>query len=166
MPSPAFQIESTMRAIQQKLIAGMPAKIAEINTEIEDEWKLEEPAPGGITLGQRSDTTFPWVAVLPSRTTKVTDTSGAIIRNHNIDVVTWVDAWQEDGIVLRVIRFVRAVDEVVLPGRMPGQSYGEGGYGLEFVEDYYGPVIGTPGESAVQTWARCRYAVRQEQYIG
>jgi hypothetical protein len=147
-----------------KLQAGLPAKIAAINAELSDEFTLAEPA--GITFGQRSETPYPWVAVLPVRTVKVADASGMIIRKHLIDIVPWIESWQEEGISRLIARYLRAVDEVVLAKRQPGQGLEEGGYGVEFIEDYYGPVFGEPGKSEVTSWGRARYAVRQEQYIG
>jgi hypothetical protein len=159
------QIEATIDAMIAKLNAELPAKITEINAELTDEWTLTGPA--GISFGQRSETAFPWIAVLPARTVKVTDASGAIVRKHQIDVVPWVEAWQEDGISRLITRYIRAVDEVLLRSRQPGTALGAGGYGLEFLEDFYGPVFAQPGDQqGVTTWGRARYAIRQEQYIG
>lgn len=157
------QIEASVDAMIAKLQAGLPAKITEINEELEDEWTL--PAPAGITFGQRSETPYPWIAVLPVRTVPVADSSGVIIKKHLIDIVPWIEAWQEEGIARLVARYLRAVDEVALARRQPGQALEEGGYGVEFIEDYYGPVFGEPGKSEVTSWGRARYAVRQEQYI-
>lgn len=163
--SATAQIEATVDAMVAKLKANLPAKIAEINAELEDEWTLNEPAD--ITFGQRSETPYPWVAILPVRTVKITDTSGGIVRKHIIDIIPWVEAWQELGIARLVPRYLRAVDEVALRERQPGEEFGPGGYGLEFIEDFYGPVFAGPESGGhVTSWARARYAVRQEQYIG
>lgn len=159
-----MQIEATVDAMIAKLQAELPAKIVEINAEMEDEWALVEPA--GFSFGQRSETPFPWVAVLPVRTVKVTDTSGAIVRKHLIDIIPWIEAWQEEGVARMITRYMRAVDEVAIRGRQPGQALSSGGYGLEFIEDNYGPIFRESPESSVVTWGRARYAVRQEQYIG
>lgn len=159
------QIEATADAVIAKLTDKLPAKVAELNAEYTDEWKLVEPA--GISFGQRSETPYPWIAVLPVRTIPVTDTSGGIVRKHMVDIIPWVEAWQEDGIARLVARYMRAVDEVLLKSRFPGEEFGPGGYGLEFIEDYYGPVFAQPdaAKSHVTSWCRARYAVRQGQYI-
>lgn len=159
------QLEATVDVVIAKMKALLPAKMAEINGTISDEFELT--MPNEVTFGQRSEMTFPWLAILPNRTRKVTDASGMMIYKHTIWCVSWVECWQEDGIGRLITRQMQAVREVGLAKRQPGQAFeeGGGGYGLEYIEDLPGPVFSEPGKDGVTTWGRTVFDVRQEQYI-
>lgn len=158
------QIEASVDALIGKLAAELPAKLAAIESEIGDQWVLEQPH--GITFGQRSEVPYPWVAVLPEQSENLVEASGRIHYEHAIAVVSWVADADEEGLVRKLTRYQRAVREVAVHYRRPGASpvsSDPGGYFLRYVRDIYGPVFeGGPGGAFV-SWARTTFAVKQQQ---
>jgi hypothetical protein len=173
MPGSQQQIEATIDALIAKLGESLPAKLDEINEETADAWPIEPPA--GISFGPRSETPYPWISILPESTEKELESSGVVYYEHALTVVVWLAEADEETLLRKLLRYQRALREVALLYRRPGSSpvdYDPGGYSLQFVRDVYGPVmnetdaVGNPlPESALISWARTTFMVRQEQAL-
>ena len=171
MPGSQQQIEATIDALIAKLNADLPAKLEEINAETADDWQLEPPA--GITFGPRSEIPYPWIMVLPESMEKELESAGSLYYEHAITVCVWLADGDEETLLRKLLRYQRAVREVALRFRRPGDSpvsTDPGGYALEYVRDVYGPVMsetdeeGNP-EGAIISWARTTFSVKQQQDI-
>lgn len=165
------QIEATIDALIGKLDADLGAKIAEINTEIGDAFVIEPPV--GITFGPRSEIPYPWIAVTPEQSENLVEGSGRIHYEHAIQVTVWIADGDEEALIRKLTRMQRAVREVALRFRRPGDSPvsdDPGGYFLSYVRDLYGPVLGEVDETGAPTgalisWAKTTFSARQQQDI-
>jgi hypothetical protein len=161
-------IENTCDAMIAKLVAELPAAIDTVNEEVTDGMEIEHVATDangapGIKLGERSDTPYPWVTVMPSRTAKDLDTGERLVYAHTIDIVSVYWDTDEEALVRKLLRFSRAVREVALDRRQPGVVLGEGGWGLEFLGDNYGRMVAEP--PAFIKPVTSTFLVKQQQSI-
>lgn len=156
-------IEASCDAIIAKLNAELPAKIAALNAEIADEWQLL--APAGISFGPRAEIPYPWVVVRPAETTLLSDASGREHEEHRIDVIAWDQNASEEGLARLLIRWRRALREVVMHYRRPAASYtdGGGGYGLQLAGSDYGPFFQIADQAAFYSWVSSTFTVQQQQ---
>lgn len=155
-------IEATCDAMIAKLEAELPAKITAINAEVTDGFTIE--APTGISIGERAEPTYPWIVVAPSRTALDKDTGERLVYNHQITLESVYWAQGEDELIRKLLRFGRAVREVALAERLPGQKLGEGGWGLRFVGDEYGRMVKVAPGSFIKMVASS-FSVRQQQTL-
>jgi len=154
----AEQIELTCDALITRLEAGLPEKIAAMNAEIEDEYLLD--VPEGVSFGGRHDRTYPWIAILPRETETTMDNGMRVLFNSDVSASIWVAHWQEEGLARLLVRYQRAVREVVLSEReLPNHA----GYGLQHRRDQYGPVFGPGDEGLFISWVRSTYMVQLQQ---
>lgn len=156
-------VEATIDALIAKLQADLPAKVAAINAEMSDAWTIDTPAPESITFGSRSEIIYPWVALRPDAAEPIADASGRLHRRNGVSATLWVAHHEEEGLDRSLIRLQRAVTEVVLRDRRPGGLGGDGGYGLEWVRDVYGPTFENTAASEFTSWVRSTFAIRQQQ---
>jgi hypothetical protein len=161
------QIEATVDDLIAKLESRLPAKLDAINAEHTDGIVLEHPK--AITFGGRSEMQLPHIAVMPGATEPVSEASGRIHFNHIIAIATWISSPSEADLPRLLVRFQRAVREVVLFRRRPNETFADtpGGYGLQHLSDEYGE----PFEAAdimpgmFLTYATSEFAVQQQQDI-
>ena len=157
------QIEATVDGLVAKLAAQLPAKIAAINAEMPDDFQIGEPE--AITFGPRVEMQYPHVAVSPS-STESADTSGRIHFNHAVEVTTWIAEVAPEALIRKLIRYQRAVREVILYQRQPAVAeFSSAGYGLQHVSDEYGELFYSeeePGGFTV-SYVTSVFAVQQQQ---
>lgn len=160
------QIEETVDALLEKLRTRLPDKIAELNAEIPDEHTLVEPHD--YTFGMVPEMQFPHVAVAPEGTETTQDSGGRIHYNHVIAVTCWLEQIDPQALNRLLVRYQRALREVVLYKRHPNVvEGGGGGYGLQHREDEYGPPFQAeeiPGGVYV-AYATSTFAVQQQQDV-
>lgn len=156
-------IEETCDAMIAKLNAQLGARIAAVNAEAAEDGMLID-GPTGITLGERSEPTYPWITVSPSRTGPDLDTGERIVYAHTIDVISVYFDNDEDVLVRKLLRFARAVREVVLDKRQPGINLGDGGWGLQFLGDNYSRMITVESGSFIKAVTSTFY-VKQQQTL-
>jgi hypothetical protein len=157
----SVQIEATLDAIVGKLEAGLNTKIDEINAAQPDAYVLTYPVM--IVTGARAERQYPCVMVLPGSTVNTVDTGGTILWNHQIIVSSWLQNFQEEALARQLMRFQRAVREVILKTRHPGTT--AGGYGLQHTRDEYGPLFRPePGGYFIQP-CESAFMVQQQQDI-
>lgn len=160
------QIEAVCDAIIAKLIAELPAKIAEINTEAGDAHQLTMPEETSITLGARSEKPYPFIAILPGPEDPPIDASGRAHWQEAVDVVCWLEDYDEEALARKLLRFKRAVREVVMHYRRPGSSFTDpvGGYGLQYAGSEPGPTFEiSDSEGRYVSWTRLSFTVQQQQ---
>lgn len=155
-------IENTCDAMIAKLEADLPAKIVAINAEATDGFLIDNPT--GISLGERAEPTYPWIVVAPSRTVPDLDTGERLVDKHLITLESVYWAPGEDELIRKLLRFGRAVREVALVNRYPGQNLGEGGWGLRFEGDGYGRMVKVEDQSFIKSIAS-NFSIRQQQTI-
>lgn len=156
-------VEATIDALIAKLNSDLPAKVAAINAELSDAWTILMPE--GISFGTRSEITYPWVMLRPDAAEPIADASARLHRRNGISTTIWCAHHEEEGLDRTLIRTQRAVTEVILHNRRPGALGGDGGYGLEWVRDMYGPVFEGGASSEFTSWVRSTFAIRQQQDI-
>jgi hypothetical protein len=154
-------IEETCDAMIAKLEAQIAARIAAVNAESTD---YQIDGPTGITLGERSEPTYPWITVSPSRTGPDLDTGERIVYAHTIEVISVYWDPDEDALMRKLLRFARAVREVMLDKRQPGITLGDGGWGLQFLGDSYSRMITVESGSFIKAVTSTFY-VKQQQTI-
>lgn len=155
-------IENTCDAMIAKLNAELPAKIEAINAEVTDGFLVDMAT--GISIGERAEPTFPWIVVSPTRTVADLDTGERLVDKHLITLESVYWAAGEDELIRKLLRFGRAVREVALKNRYPGQNLGEGGWGLRFEGDTYGRMIKVEGDSFIKSIAST-FSIRQQEPI-
>ena len=157
------QIEATIDGLVTKLATELPAKIDAINAEMPDDYQIGHPE--SVTFGPRVEMQYPHVAVSPS-STESADTSGRIHFNHAIEITSWVAEVSPEALVRKLIRYQRAVREVVLRGRQPAVSeFSSAGYGLQHISDEYGELFFSEEEPGGFTisYVTSIFAVQQQQ---
>lgn len=160
----AQQIEATIDGMLEKLRNELPEAINALNAEVDDGYLIEQPV--AITFGPRVEMQFPHVSVSPLGT-EGADASGRIFWNHSIAVTVWLQDFDQEGLVRKLIRFQRVIREVVMRRRHPGPTEFDGsGYGLQHTEDEYSEpflVEGAVPDGQTIAYATSLYAVQQQQ---
>lgn len=157
-------VEAAADALIAKLEQSLPPKIDDINAEAEDRFVVEYPTE--IAFGPRSESAYPFISVSPDTSEAPTDASGRILYDHRVRVVSWLQDSEEEGLSRKLIRFQRAVREVILVKRRPTENYsGYGGYGLQHVGDEYGPTFGGEASGAFVSWVASTFAIQQQEDI-
>lgn len=158
------QIEATVDALKAKLDAGLTGKIDDLNAE-SSAVQLDHPA--AIIAGADEEWNYPRVFVIPDRTDRQMEGSGIIVFEHRIRLVSFVADWDTAILWRKVVRYQRAVREVILAGdREPGLG---GGWTIQFIEDEYGPVFqptteGQPGNEFIQGGATLVRVPQQQAF--
>jgi hypothetical protein len=152
--------EKTLDAVKAELEADLPAKVAAINTEAADGIEISEPVEVRIsTRGELVD--FPLIMVLPatSKPGKAGDTGGRIFKDHRVRIVVWEEDADEDVLARKLLRQMRAVNEVVMNGRKITNA----GYGIVWLEDDYGPVFRPNPEGHYYQAVRSDFLIPQQR---
>lgn len=161
------QVEASIDQIIAKLQANLDDKIDEVNTEIGDAFVLEHVPDDQICFGTRSEKPYPFIALLPGGDDEPLDASGRVIWENLITVACWLQDPDEEALARKLIRFARAVREVIMRYRRPGSSYVDpvGGFGLQYKGSDPGPIFGTEGDSAgaFVSWTTLSFQVQQQQ---
>jgi hypothetical protein len=132
----AANIEQTLDAVVTKLNAGIAAKITAINAEFADDYELDNPAQVTThTVPELVD--FPHVMVLPDDSEPELDQGIRMIVNHQVRVVSWVMDADQTALARKLLRYQRAVKEVLLDDR----TIAGGGWSILWRRDEYGPVF-------------------------
>lgn len=155
-------IENTCDAMIAKLKAELPAKIEAINAEVTDGFLLDMAT--GISLGERTEPTYPWIVVAPIRTPLDLDTGERIVYDHRITLESIYWAPGEEELVRKLLRFSQAVREVALKNRYPGINLSEGGWGLRFLEDDYRRMVKVAEGSFIKSISTT-FSIKQQQTI-
>lgn len=155
-------IEAVLNALQSKLTAGLPAKLAAIQAECADGISLDVPA--GISISTRAEIPgWPWLMVLPDSSVPEHDPGQYMTRQHWVWVVSWCQDFDESTLALKLIRTQRAATEVLVVGRRPGALGDSSGYSLNWDRDEYGPIFQETEAGFYYQAVRSRFMVRQSQ---
>lgn len=164
--SAAHGIEATCDAVIDKLRAELPAKVDAINSEMADAYPIESPHER-VCFGPRSEAQFPYVSVSPDGFDEPLDASGRIHFRDRLRVVAWAQDGDEEALARRLTRYQRAVVEVVLHFRRPGDSYTDpvGGYGLQLESGEPGPTFDDPADPGGRfvSWTSATFRVQRQQ---
>lgn len=155
----AEQIEATVDALVARLKANLPAKIDAVNATITDEYTLEYPTE--VAIAAKAEPAYPFIIVAPDSTTTSLDTGGRMFFDHRIRVTSWVSGWSEEGLARSLMRYQRAVRETILKER----DADSGGYGLQHLDDEYGPIFSPENAGYFYQAAQSLFAVQQEQAV-
>lgn len=160
----AEQIEATLDALASKLTTDLPAKLDALNAE-SGAIQLERPA--AILAGVDEAHDYPRIFVIPDRTEQEWDAAGSIGWRHLIRVVSFVQDFETSVLWRKVVRYQRAIREVVLTNRGTAT---DGWYLIRYVEDEYGAVFRPNDEGQTDMpfiqGAATVFAIPQDQDIG
>jgi hypothetical protein len=158
------QIEATVDAVRVKLGDFLNAKIDAINASLTDDYTLDYPTE--IVIGTRAEPAYPIVMVLPDTSATTVDTGLRVYFSHRVRVVSWLSDYVEDALARRLMRYQRAIRETLLEhGRQPGGLGDPAGYGMQHVEDEYGPVFAPDQVGYFVQSAQSIFAVQQQQTL-
>jgi hypothetical protein len=162
------QIEAAVDALVAKLRDGLDDRIDEINAEAADDFALPHVPDERIVFGPRSEPPYPFISVLPGPDEPPVDASGRVHWRYGIDIVVWLENYQEEALARQLVRMARAVREVAMRFRRPGSSYTDpvGGYGLQYRGSEPGPSFAPEGanpEGAYVSWTRLSFDIQQQQ---
>jgi hypothetical protein len=131
-------MELVLDGVKRKLETELDATTATVNGEHTD-FDIDRVPDTSITISTRAEIPYPSIMVLPERARPDganADMGAMILSDDFVRVVIWISEANEDVLARRLIRELKAVKLAVLKGRKI-----EGGYGVFWQEDDYGPVF-------------------------
>jgi hypothetical protein len=163
----ADSIEDTLDSLVAKLTADLPAKITAINAAVTDGHTLDNPhliESNGV--GELEG--YPTILVLPQDPSEPElDQGVTMLVRHRVAVIVFQIDSDTHALGKKILRYQRAVKEVLLSQRDPGTA--AAGWQIEWLEDGYGPLfrpVGDRGpEAAYIQGTRSVFRVKQEQRI-
>lgn len=159
----AASLEDTLDALVAKLTADLPAKIAAINTAVTDGHTLDNPHK--ITMHAVGELEgYPTIMVLPDESEETEDTGHYVLVQHRIQVIAFLQDWDTEALARKVLRFQKAIKEVLLSSRNPGNT--TAGYTIKWKRDQPGPLFRPEGKTPFIQGERSIFRVLQEQRIG